>query len=180
MDPNHFGAHGTCIHLKQKPSAPSPYTLPETNIFAPENRPSQKDGLVFQPSIFRGENVSFREGINLKNKFIPSRYHTRKQGTYFSVLIYSPAYPSPVINCSQTWHDISPFQDHCSQEKKQLLLFHCQVSSIAPSRSKLWYSLAKRTIPNVFDSTACRYGVSKSFGASLPISSMRMPHAVAS
>ena len=34
-------------------------TLPETNI-APENRPSQKETIVFQPSIFRGY-VSFRE-----------------------------------------------------------------------------------------------------------------------
>ena len=36
-------------------------TLPETNI-APENRPSQKETIVFQPSIFR-DYVSFREGI---------------------------------------------------------------------------------------------------------------------
>ena len=36
------------------------YTLPETNI-APENGPSQKETIVFQPSIFRCENVSFRE-----------------------------------------------------------------------------------------------------------------------
>ena len=36
-------------------------TLPETNI-APENRPSQKENLIFQPLIFRGENVRFREG----------------------------------------------------------------------------------------------------------------------
>ena len=35
-------------------------TLPETNI-APENRPSQKETIVFQTSIFRGY-VSFREG----------------------------------------------------------------------------------------------------------------------
>ena len=42
-------------------------TLPETNIFAPENRPFAPKGneKVFQPSIFRGENVSFREGIFL-------------------------------------------------------------------------------------------------------------------
>ncbi len=37
------------------------YTLPETNI-APENRPSQKENFIFQPLIFRGENVRFREG----------------------------------------------------------------------------------------------------------------------
>ena len=35
-------------------------TLPKTNI-APENTPSQKETIVFQPSIFRGY-VSFREG----------------------------------------------------------------------------------------------------------------------
>jgi len=29
---------------------------------APENRQGPKRKLVFQPSIFRGENVSFREG----------------------------------------------------------------------------------------------------------------------
>ena len=29
---------------------------------APENRPSQKETIVFQPSIFRCENVNFREG----------------------------------------------------------------------------------------------------------------------
>ena len=38
-------------------------TLPEANSeFAPENRPGPKRQLVLQPSIFRGENVSFREG----------------------------------------------------------------------------------------------------------------------
>ena len=31
-----------------------PFTLPETNV-APENSPSQKETIVFQPSIFRGE-----------------------------------------------------------------------------------------------------------------------------
>ena len=36
------------------------YTLPKTNIFAPENRPGPKRKVVFQPSIFRGY-VSFRE-----------------------------------------------------------------------------------------------------------------------
>ena len=37
-------------------------SLPETNSkFAPENRPGpKKETIVFQPSIFRGENVSFR------------------------------------------------------------------------------------------------------------------------
>ena len=34
-------------------------------IFSPENRPSQKERIVFQPSIFRGY-VSFREGIYVK------------------------------------------------------------------------------------------------------------------
>ncbi len=37
------------------------YTLPKTNM-APENRPSQKGDFIFQPSIFRGKNVSFGEG----------------------------------------------------------------------------------------------------------------------
>ena len=39
-------------------------TLPKTNI-APENRPWEKETIVFQPSIFRCENVSFRVGICL-------------------------------------------------------------------------------------------------------------------
>ena len=42
-------------------------TLPETNIFAPENRPFNApigSRIVFQASILRGENaVSFREGM---------------------------------------------------------------------------------------------------------------------
>ena len=38
-------------------------SLPETNSeFTPENRPSQKETIVFQPSISRCY-VSFREGI---------------------------------------------------------------------------------------------------------------------
>ncbi len=41
------------------------FTLPETNIFAPENRPGPNRKVVFQPSIFRGENVSFREGRHI-------------------------------------------------------------------------------------------------------------------
>ena len=36
--------------------------LPETNI-APENKAPHYERIVFQPSIFRGEHVSFREGI---------------------------------------------------------------------------------------------------------------------
>ena len=40
-------------------------TLPETNI-APENRPSQKERLVFQPPFFRGKLWNFR-GVSLKN-----------------------------------------------------------------------------------------------------------------
>ena len=45
-------------------------TLPETNI-APENRPSQKEGLVFQPSIFRCELlVSGRVGMNIADFFL--------------------------------------------------------------------------------------------------------------
>ena len=38
------------------------YRLPETNIFAPENRPGPKRKLVLQLSICRCENVSFRGG----------------------------------------------------------------------------------------------------------------------
>jgi len=40
------------------------YILPETNI-TPENRQSQKERIIFQPSIFRAFAGSFREG-NLK------------------------------------------------------------------------------------------------------------------
>ncbi len=47
------------------------YTLPKTNIFAPENRQGPKRKLRFQPSIFRGY-VSFREG-KLSN---PTVYNT--------------------------------------------------------------------------------------------------------
>ena len=37
-------------------SSGSEITLPETNSkFAPENKPSLKETIVFQPSIFRGE-----------------------------------------------------------------------------------------------------------------------------
>ena len=36
------------------------YTLPETNIALQIGPPKRK--FIFQPSIFRGENVSFREG----------------------------------------------------------------------------------------------------------------------
>jgi len=47
-------------------------TLPETNIFAPENvHPKRK--VVFQPPIFRCENASFREG----NLYRPSFSATR-------------------------------------------------------------------------------------------------------
>ena len=35
------------------------FTLPKANI-APENRPSQKETIVFQPSIFRGYVLVFR------------------------------------------------------------------------------------------------------------------------
>ena len=42
-------------------------TLPKTNI-APENSKIPKRKLVFQPSIFRCENVSFREGNLFKMK----------------------------------------------------------------------------------------------------------------
>ena len=37
------------------------FTLPETNVFAPENRPKPNRKVVFQPSICRGY-ASFREG----------------------------------------------------------------------------------------------------------------------
>ena len=44
------------------------YTLPETSKFAPEKRPSQKETIVFQPSIFRCQlAVSFREGKPLNH-----------------------------------------------------------------------------------------------------------------
>jgi len=39
---------------------PKGLTLPETNIDPKISLPNRK--VVFQPSIFRGENVSFREG----------------------------------------------------------------------------------------------------------------------
>ena len=42
-------------------------TLPQTNI-APENRPSQKETIVFQPSIFSCY-VSFREGTSYSPAF---------------------------------------------------------------------------------------------------------------
>ena len=38
------------------------FTLPETHSKSPENRPSQKEASIFQQSILRCENVSFREG----------------------------------------------------------------------------------------------------------------------
>ena len=48
-------------------------TLPKTNI-APENRPSQKETIVFQLSMFRGKlAVSFREG----------NYHVCHQVSFF-------------------------------------------------------------------------------------------------
>ncbi len=43
-------------------------TLPETNM-TPENRPSQKETIVFQPSIFR-DYVSFREGRSCEPLFL--------------------------------------------------------------------------------------------------------------
>ena len=51
------------IPIKQPGFQTTP-TLPETNI-APENRPKPNRKVVFQPSIFRGEHVSFREGISI-------------------------------------------------------------------------------------------------------------------
>ena len=54
-----YKKHGSLTHFFRF----STTTLLETNI-APENRPSQKERIVFQPSIFRGKlAVSFREGI---------------------------------------------------------------------------------------------------------------------
>jgi len=38
-------------------------TLPETNISAPENRPLETEIPFLETIIFRGKNVSFREGI---------------------------------------------------------------------------------------------------------------------
>ena len=48
-------------------------TLPRTNSeFTPENRPGPKGkGIIFQPSIFRGELVSFREGIRESFLLLP-------------------------------------------------------------------------------------------------------------
>ena len=44
-----------------------PHTLPETNIFAPENRPSPKEPTI--PTIhFQGQAVSFREGNRYPGK----------------------------------------------------------------------------------------------------------------
>ena len=42
-------------------------TLPETNVFTPENRPKPNRKVVFQPSIFRG-HVSFRAGRTFWNQ----------------------------------------------------------------------------------------------------------------
>ena len=46
---------------------PRYFTLPETNVFAPENRPKPNRKVVFQPSIFRSyKYVCFMEGIYLQ------------------------------------------------------------------------------------------------------------------
>ena len=58
------------------------YTLPETNIAA-ENRPSQKETIVFQPSIFRGY-VSFREGIYI-NLTVLLQYYNHSVNHFLGV-----------------------------------------------------------------------------------------------
>ena len=54
-------------------------TLPETNI-SHENRQGPNRKFIFQPSIFRGENVSFREG-NHHHPLIRPFEHTQEPGT---------------------------------------------------------------------------------------------------
>ena len=61
------------------------YTHPETNSLAPENRPSQKETIVFQPSIFKGY-VSFREAISLKHS---SEQRSKPFLTFDEILIGS-------------------------------------------------------------------------------------------
>ena len=68
-------AYGATL-LRPKENEKQLGTLPETNSkFAPENRPFSPKGKekVLQPSIFRGENVSFRGGnlYSLKLLFVP-------------------------------------------------------------------------------------------------------------
>ena len=64
-------------------------TLPETNI-APENRPSQKETIVFQPSIFRSY-VRFGEGstpwkLNIALKIgLPKRERIVFQPSFFQL-----------------------------------------------------------------------------------------------
>ena len=65
-------------------------TLPETNV-APENRPSQRK-LVFQPSIFRCENVSFREGTSLATYCVDVLYPTYHGSTGGSFQMF----PEPI------------------------------------------------------------------------------------
>ena len=60
-------------------------TLAETNM-SPENRPSRKGDSYWKPSIFRGENVSFREGTHLTSlNSNPKDHWTLKTG-YFEDL----------------------------------------------------------------------------------------------
>ena len=53
---------------KSLPKTPKSYTLPETNSKRPlKIRPSQKERIIFQPSMFSCENVKLREGILSSN-----------------------------------------------------------------------------------------------------------------
>ena len=54
------------------------FTLPKTNSLAPEKLPSQKETIVFQPSIFRCY-VSFREGNHTSFPLIKNLNFIRKR-----------------------------------------------------------------------------------------------------
>ena len=85
-------------------------TLPKTNI-APENRPSQKETIVFQPSIFRGY-VSFGEYQNPKG--------CKGNGPFSSILgrFISPHLPpyQPKLSVSESifkcWIQVWPYVRH--------------------------------------------------------------------
>ncbi len=69
-------------------------TLPEIHI-ATENRPSQKETIVFQPSIFRCENASFREGsFHLDFSTHSCLIFSRSQANF---IFWSNKHPSGVV-----------------------------------------------------------------------------------
>ena len=69
--------------LQQKTS-----TLPKTNI-APEKLPSQKERIVFQPSIFRCELLVFWEGIQIQIRSqIPMSIPSCRFDTAFSAMAF--------------------------------------------------------------------------------------------